>query len=125
MVIHATLDAISCNTATAGSVPAFPAYIGGLNQNTTATQSTSATAVGAGPGTYTKYTYQYVNLNGAIVNQATATVANFVRYCEYPGERLFRKVKLPYFVASMSIHILISSGCNSLIARLLNCGNTR
>lgn len=93
MVVHFNLDAISCNVAVAGNIPAFPPYIGSQQQNTSATQSTSAAVSSGPPYTYYKYTYQYVNLNGTVVNQATATSQNFVRYCEYPGERMFTDVQ--------------------------------
>jgi len=93
MVIHVNLDPVSCNVAPAGGIPAFPAYIGTADQNVSALQSTSATSSGTSGGTYTKYTYQYVGFDGTVLNQATATAQNFVRYCEYPGERLFKHVK--------------------------------
>jgi Large eukaryotic DNA virus major capsid protein/Major capsid protein N-terminus len=44
------------------------------------------------PGVYTRYIQRYVDFQGnAIATGAAAQ--NFVRYCEYPGLRLFKKVK--------------------------------
>lgn len=88
MVINTVLGATS---ATAGVVPAFPAHIGVANQNTTSTVSESATE-NAISGVYTKYTYQYVDLQGNVLSVGAAA-NNFVRYAEYPGQRLFKKVK--------------------------------
>lgn len=88
MVVNVTLAATS---ATVGTVPAFPAYIGASDQSTSATAKVSA-LTNAGTGLYTKYTMEYVNLAGT-VQSVGAAASNFVRYCEYPGERLFRQVK--------------------------------
>lgn len=91
MVVNVTLDQTQ---ATAGTVPAFPAYIGADNQATTATSKVSAVAQPAGPlpRVYTKFTHEYVNAAG-VVQTVAAPAQNFVRYAEYPGQRLFRKVK--------------------------------
>jgi hypothetical protein len=91
MVVNVTLDQTQ---ATAGTVPAFPAYIGPDNQATTATSKVSAVAQAAGPlpRVYTKFTHEYVNSAG-VVQTVGAPAQNFVRYAEYPGQRLFRKVK--------------------------------
>lgn len=89
MVVNTVLGATS---ATAGVVPALPAFIGGANQVLTATSSVSATA-DAASGIYTKYTHQYVNLQGTVLTVGAAA-SNFVRYAEFPGQRLFKKVKM-------------------------------
>lgn len=88
MVVNATLDATS---ATAGTVPAFPAYVGVDDQVTSATAKVSALR-NVVSGVYTKYTHEYVNAAG-VVQSVGAAASNFVRYAEYPGQRLFRKVK--------------------------------
>ncbi len=88
MVVNCTLAATS---ATAGVVPALPAYIGANDQSTTSTQSVSATN-NTTSGVYTKYTYQYVNLQGTVLTVGAAA-SNYVRYAEYPGQRLFKKTK--------------------------------
>lgn len=87
MVINVTLAATS---ASAGTVPAFPTLIG------TQVSSTNASKVGKvespSTGVYTQYTYEYVGLDGVVKNVGDAAT-NFVRYAEYPGQRLFSKVK--------------------------------
>lgn len=88
MVVNATLDATQ---ATAGTVPSFPTYVGVDDQVTTATAKVSALRNPA-TGVYTKYTHEYVNAAG-VVQTVGAAATNFVRYAEYPGQRLFRKVK--------------------------------
>ncbi|QYB17572.1 major capsid protein [Pacmanvirus S19] len=88
MVVHVQLAATS---ATAGTVPALPAYIGTSNQSVSSTQKVSAT-VDETSGVYTKYTHEYVDLAGT-VKAVGAAASNFVRYAEYPGQRLFKKVK--------------------------------
>lgn len=88
MVVNISLAATS---ATAGTVPVFPAYIGAADQVTASTSQVSATT-NTTSGVYTKYTQEYVNINGSAVATGSAA-SNFVRYCEYPGERLFKGVK--------------------------------
>jgi hypothetical protein len=43
-------------------------------------------------GVYTKYTHEYVDLQGNVLASG-APAQNFVRYAEFPGQRLFKKVK--------------------------------
>lgn len=93
MVVHTILDSVSCTTAAAGSIPAFPGYIGAANQATSGTSSVSGANATPAAGLYTRYTYEYVNLDGTVVDRTAATAQNFVRYCEFPGERLFKNVK--------------------------------
>lgn len=92
MVVNVQLSATS---ATAGTVPPFPAYIGDDDQSTVATtglqKRISATADTV-TGIYTKYTHEYVNAAGVSLDVASAAT-NFVRYAEFPGERMFKKVK--------------------------------
>ena len=88
MVINTTLAATS---ATVGTVPALPAYVGTDDQVLTSTASISAD-VNAGTGVYTKFTHQYVDIQGNVLTVGAAA-SNFVRYAEFPGQRLFKKVK--------------------------------
>lgn len=88
MVINTTLASTS---ATAGTVPAFPAYIGTSDQVSGTTSKVSATQNTAG-GIYTLYTMEYVDLAGNVLTVGAAA-SNYVRYCEFPGQRLFKKVK--------------------------------
>ncbi len=88
MALHTVIAAAS---ATAGTVPAFPPYIGDANQFNDATLSRSDDENAAAP-LWTRYTYQYVTANGSVVNTGTAAT-NYVRYCEFPGERLCKNVR--------------------------------
>jgi len=90
MVLYTKLEAVSASTGAAGSIPAFPDYIGGTGQATTATSSVSGAA---GTSKYTQYTYKYVDAAGNTIDRTTATLANYVRYCDYPGCRLINKMK--------------------------------
>lgn len=87
MVVNMRLAATS---ASAGVIPAFPAYIGASDQAVTATSSVSATE-NTTDGIYTKYTHEYVNMAGDVLSVGAAAT-NYVRYCEFPGERALRKV---------------------------------
>jgi hypothetical protein len=95
MVAHIQLGAVAC---TQGAVPSFPPAITANVVSVTAAAQISMTSVPGAlgppvvPGTYTTYTQEYVNAAGVVVPVGTA-MANFVRYCEYPGEMLFREVK--------------------------------
>jgi hypothetical protein len=89
MVVNATLAPVAC---TAGVIPAFPAVIGtDAGAVVGATSSVSYTS-NAGTGVCTRYTYTYVDANDNVLTVGAAAT-NFTRYCEYPGERLFQKVK--------------------------------
>lgn len=88
MAVNATLEQTQ---ATAGTVPAFPAYVGAEDQVTSATAKVSALR-NLASGVYTRYTHEYVNAAG-VVQSVGAAATNFVRYAEYPGQRLFKKVK--------------------------------
>ncbi len=88
MVVNVTLAATS---ASAGVVPAFPAYIGTADQAATSTSKVSAVEDTVG-GIYTEYTHEYVDLAGNVKTVGAAS-SNFLRYCEYPGQRLFKKVR--------------------------------
>lgn len=88
MVINTTL---ASTAASVGTVPAFPAYIGGDDQATTSTSKVSATEDTVG-GVYTQYTHEWVNIQGSVLTVGAAA-SNFVRYAEFPGQRLFKKVK--------------------------------
>lgn len=95
---------IAQTQATVGTVPALPAHIGADNQgyldvNGVFTPGAPAIVYGKRSGTnnvvsqvYTQYTQQYVDNND--VPQAVGGAAtNFVRYCEFPGARLFKRTK--------------------------------
>jgi hypothetical protein len=85
MVAHVVLDTVS---ASAGVCPAYPADIG----TTPFAAGDSYSFVAA--TSYTRYTYKYETLNGvAVATPGTTPATNFVRYCEFPGQRLFKKVK--------------------------------
>jgi hypothetical protein len=88
MVGNVSLGATS---ALAGTVPNFPAYIGATDQASTSTSKVSANQDLVN-GIYTKFTHEYVDLAGNVKTVGSAA-SNFVRYCEYPGQRLFKKVK--------------------------------
>ncbi len=88
MVINTTLGSTS---ATAGVVPAFPAYVAASDQVVSATEKSSALE-NATTGVYLKYIHEYVDIQGT-VQSVGAAATNFVRYAEYPGQRLFKKVK--------------------------------
>jgi hypothetical protein len=88
MVVNVQLAATS---ASAGTVPALPAYIGADDQAVSSTSKVSAEE-NATSGVYTKYTHEYVDIQGT-VQAVGAAASNFVRYAEFPGQRLFKKVK--------------------------------
>jgi len=88
MVVNTTLAQTS---ATVGVVPAFPAYIGSFDQSVTSTKKVSAVQDETS-GVYTVYTHEYVNMAGDVL-AVGAAASNFVRYAEFPGQRLFKKVK--------------------------------
>ena len=91
MVVNVTL---AQTQASIGVVPAFPAQIGTDTPVSNAAVQASGTTslVGALPRAYTRYTQEYVNAAGD-VQLVGAAAQNFVRYAEYPGQRLFKKVK--------------------------------
>jgi hypothetical protein len=88
MVVNVSLDKTS---ATAGTVPAFPDHVTSVDQFADASIKISAKE-NAAAGVYTTYTYQYVDAAGNVKNVGSAA-QNYVRYAEYPGQRLFKKVK--------------------------------
>lgn len=110
MVINTTLAATS---ATAGTVPALPAYIGASDQSTSSTSSVSGTQ-GVSTGTYTQYTYEYVDLQGNVLTVGAAA-SNYVRYAEYPGERLFKKVKFEVKILPLKVHMKVCASVSKLL----------
>lgn len=88
MVINTNLAPVS---ATVGTVPALPAFVGPDDHVLTSTVSVSADE-DTTSGIYTKYTHQYVDIQGNVLTVGGAA-QNFVRYAEFPGQRLFKKVK--------------------------------
>jgi hypothetical protein len=87
MVINVQLSAVS---ATVGTVPAFPPFIGASNQVTTSTSQVSG-LINTTTGVYTQYTQQYIDGAGNILTVGAAA-SNFVKYCDYPGARVFQHV---------------------------------
>lgn len=77
--------------ATAGVVPPLPAYIGAVNQSTAAGVAVSGTNNTVSL-VYTKYTQEYTDIQGNVLVPGAA-ISNYVRYCEYPGERIMNTVK--------------------------------
>lgn len=88
MVVNVTL---ASTTATQGVIPPFPALVGLANPQVTGTFSTSGTD-NVLAGTYTKYTHEYVDLAGNVLTVGDPAT-NYVRYAEFVGERIFKKVK--------------------------------
>lgn len=94
MVVNITLAQTS---AVGGVVPALPSvYIGPNDQVATSTQLTSGHTNWNGSATdansYTLYVQDYADIQGNQLTPAAASPA-YVRYAEYPGERLFKNVK--------------------------------
>lgn len=87
MAVRVQLDKVS---ATTGTVPAFPAYIGSSEQSSSASASVSATE-NTTDGVFTKYIYEYVDIQGN-VKDVDSAATNFVRYAEFPGQRLFKSI---------------------------------
>lgn len=109
MVVHATLSEVR---ATEGRVPELPAYVKGpdpdavitdngwLDENGDFHPDNARPAIVTGKvsavedvvnGVYTKYTLEYVDKAGN-VKAVGSPARNYVRYAEYPGQRLFSKV---------------------------------
>lgn len=82
--------ALGATSATVGTVPALPEYVGDA-VSVTSTKKISELE-NATSGVYTKYTHEYVDLAGNVL-AVGAAARNFVRYAEFPGQRLFKKVK--------------------------------
>jgi len=84
MVVHVQLAAIAANSVS--WTPEYPTEVNGV------ALTTGAANVAAGvTGSAERYEYQFVNAAGVV--QAASTQTDFVRYCEYPGERLFKRVE--------------------------------
>lgn len=88
MLVNIVLESTS---ATVGVVPPLPAFVGPDDQVLTATASVSGRS-NAAARTYTKYTHEYVDSQGNVLAVGSAAT-NYVRYAEFPGQRLFKKVK--------------------------------
>lgn len=104
MVVNVNLSAVG---TTVGSVPTVPTpvvgsdtyWLGtdGVETATASPQPANLCGIVSGvanatSGVYTKYIQKYVDLAGNPV-QVGSQAYNFVRYAEYPGQRLFKKVK--------------------------------
>lgn len=88
MVINMILASTS---ATAGVVPALPSQIGATAGAVTTTSSIS-TQESVVANVFARYTQEYVSKDGT-AKLVGAAASNYVRYCEYPGQRIFKKVK--------------------------------
>lgn len=94
MVVNTKLDSVSASNWSAGDVPAFPAAIGATAVGVPAySVSGQSATVNGTDDIYTRYSYKYVKADGSAVDRTSYVGANFVRYCEYPGQRLFKNVK--------------------------------
>lgn len=103
MVVHARLSAVS---ATAGVVPALPQGAGNgpsarvVSTDTLVPSTFSAVTatssvyeyVDAVDNVYNRFTYQYVNAAGEVLAVGSAA-QDYVHYCDFPGQRLFKRVK--------------------------------
>jgi hypothetical protein len=101
MVVNTSLEKVSANQVAAGQIPAFPGALAGATLVTSDTSAINSVPDGIND-VYTRYTYEYVDIQGRVINRANNTYAddesvydarNFVRYCEFPGQRLLRNVK--------------------------------
>jgi len=91
MVIRTTLTDVS---ATAGTVPALPSAIGSTATTVSDTNvQASYTPAASGPGILTRYLQRYENFAGVSQTPVTGVATNFVRFCEYPGVRLFSEIR--------------------------------
>ena len=107
MVVNVSLSTV---TTTAGTCPALPAAVipldAGVTDNTYDATGAISTALGTmtqrithntvattAAGTINKYTQKYVDLAGTVLFPGSTVVSNYVRYAEYPGQRLFKRVK--------------------------------
>jgi hypothetical protein len=88
MVVHV---AIAEAKTTVGQVPALPEYIG-AQVSLPADPVRVSELEDVANGVYTRYTHSYVDAAGSTLAPGAAA-QNFVRYAEYPGQRLFKKVK--------------------------------
>jgi len=93
MVANVQLAEVAATGAAAGDVPAFPPVIGTLDPSSTALKQVSTVDNGGGANVLAVHTYEYVRSDGTVIDRATEVVNNFVRYVEFPGQRLFKKVK--------------------------------
>jgi len=87
MVLNIEFNQVQC---TAGTVPLYPSQpvYGALVFAAISPQKYEAPI----DATHCLcYTYKYLDQNGAEVTPGTP-IRNFVRYCEYPGERILKKV---------------------------------
>lgn len=88
MCLHVILAATS---ATVGTVPALPPFVAMLDQVLTSTSSVSG-STNTTTGVYTKYTHEYVDIQSNVL-AVGSPASNFVRYAEYPGERLAKETR--------------------------------
>jgi len=93
MVVNVTL---AQTAATVGAVPPLPAHIGVNDQATEVvgpiTVAQTSGLEGVATHTYTHYRQEYVDDAGNVLGVGVPA-QNFVRYCEFPGQALFTRVK--------------------------------
>lgn len=96
MVVNTVLAKTS---ATVGVVPPLPPFVRSTFQDLVSTTqkisgSSVPTVVGPPlvPGVFTQYIHEYVDFSGDLLTPGAAAT-NYVRYAEYVGERLFKRVK--------------------------------
>jgi len=89
MVLNVRLDQTQATLSTLQDFSGVPTI--GTLVSTTTTAKTSHVE-NATDGVYTRYTYEYVTKDGTVLTVGDA-LRNYVRYCEYPGERFIKKCK--------------------------------
>ncbi len=82
---------LAATSATAGVVPALPAAVGAVAISSSSTGIVTGTN-NTTTGVFTRYTHEYVDIQGN-VQTVGAAASNFVRYAEFPGQRVFKKTK--------------------------------
>jgi len=94
MAIRTTLTDIS---TTVGTVPAMPDKIGTLDglaiADTNVQTSYNQAGIPAPGGVVTRYLQRYENFAGVSQTPLTGAASNFVRFCEYPGVRMFSETR--------------------------------
>lgn len=107
MVVNTVLEKVSANTASAGQIPSFPTTLvesaDGPSPGYTVSDDSAVMLLNdLTNNVLTRHTYQYVDCQGRVINRANNTYVddasayvarNFVRYCEYPGQRLLSRVR--------------------------------
>ena len=105
MALRVTISAV---TTTAGNVPVLPGPIGQVTVAGTDPRQLITTTAGTG-GQYYRFTQQYTDLaenllTPTIGNVPGSVVNNYVRYCEYPGVRLFAETRFEVSAARLDVY---------------------